>query len=149
MPAASVVLVRVAFGYLCAGAALGALMLAGKAVPGLAWSLALRPAHQDLLVAGWMLQLVFGVAFWILPRLPERARSEGTPRLVVAALLLNAGALLGAWGGVTAAAPVAAGGRAAQLLAALLFATLAWRRIRRYGIVAGDAGDRRPTGPAG
>ncbi len=143
MPAASVALVRLALGYLCAGSALGALMLAGKAVPALAWSLALRPAHQDLMVAGWMLQLVFGVAFWILPRLPERSRDEGTPRLAASAVLLNAGALLAAAGGVAALPAAAASGRALQLAAALVFASLAWRRIRRYGMaseVSGRAG---------
>ncbi len=136
MPRASVWLIRLALLYLVAGGGVGALMLAGKAGGPMAWTLLLRPAHQDLLIAGWMLQLVFGVAFWILPRLPERDRAEGTPRLVVSAVLLNAGALAAAAGGVAAHPVLTAWGRAAQLAAALLFATLAWRRIRRYGLGA-------------
>jgi len=146
MPRASMWLIRLSLLYLAAGAAIGALMLVGKAGGRLGWTLALRPAHQDLLIAGWMLQLVFGVAFWILPRLPERSRSEGTPRLVVVAVLLNAGVLAAAWGGVAAEPALAAGGRAAQLAAALLFATIAWRRIRRYGLGAEAA---RLSGPGG
>jgi hypothetical protein len=134
MPRASVLLVRLALAYLCAGTILGALMLAAKVVPSLAWVLVLRPAHQDLMLAGWMLQLVFGVAFWTLPRLPERSREEGTPRLLVSAVLLNAGALLAAAGGVLALPAAAASGRALQFASALVFASLAWGRIRRYGL---------------
>jgi hypothetical protein len=144
MPRASVWLIRLALVHLAAGTVIGTLMLLGKAAPAFSWTLMLRPAHQDLLVAGWMLQLVFGVAFWILPRLPERSRDEGTPRLVVAAVLLNAGALVAAAGGVAAEPVLAAWGRAAQLGAALLFATIVWRRIRRYGLGAEAAGLTAP-----
>jgi len=140
MPPASVGLIRLALLYLVAGTVIGALMLMGKVFPPLSWTLALRPAHQDLLIAGWLLQLVFGVAFWILPRLPERSRDEGTPRLVAAAVLLNAGAVLGAAGGVLGRPALAAAGRVLQLAAALLFASLAWRRVRRYGMAAEVSG---------
>jgi len=140
MPRASILLVRLSLLWLVTGAVAGALMLAGKALPALAWSLALRPAHQDIMVAGWMLQLVLGVAFWILPRLPERSRTEGTPRVLVAAVLLNLGALTAAWAGVAGRPGPAAAGRAAQLLAVLLFASVLWRRVRPYGMTAGVSG---------
>jgi hypothetical protein len=136
MSQASAWLIRLSMLHLVAGTAIGSLMLTGRSFPALSWAFALRPMHQDVLLAGWMLQLVFGVAFWILPRLPERRREEGTPRLLVSALLLNAGALLGACGGVIADPGVTAWGRAFQLGAALLFATIAWPRVRRYGMVS-------------
>jgi hypothetical protein len=146
MPRASVWLIRIALLYLVVGAGIGALMLAGKGNAALAWALVLRPAHQDLLVAGWLLQLVFGVAFWILPRLPEQDRGEGTPRLVVAAVLLNAGAIAAAGGALAGSPWMLGGGRAAQLGAALVFVSLAWRRIRRYGLGAEAVGVSGPGG---
>ena len=76
-----------------------------------------------------------GVAFWILPRfLPGAAR--GDERLVwLAYLLLNAGVLsaaLGAWLGLPGGVVLA--GRAAEMLAALLFALRAWPRIKPLGV---------------
>ena len=69
-----------------------------------------------------MVQLAFGVAYWILPR--QRGAGRGNERLAWAGLLLlnlgvltaGVGGVLGAWG------PVIAAGRAAEFLAAVAFA---------------------------
>jgi len=79
-----------------------------------------------------MVQLAFGVAYWILPR--QRGAGRGNERLAWAALLLlNLGVLTVGVGGVMdASGPVIAAGRAAELLAAVAFAGHAWPRARLY-----------------
>ena len=133
MPRLSVWLVRTALLYLGAGFTLGALILFQKGVPyaGAVWQL--LPMHYEFLLIGWTLQLAMGVAFWILPRFLHSA-ARGDERLVwLAYLLLNAGVLgasLGAWLGLSG---VVLAGRAAELLAALLFAFQAWPRVKPQG----------------
>lgn len=134
MPRLSVWMVRTALVHLATGLALGALLLAHRelalhpAVP------RLRPAHAELLLLGWTVQLAMGVAFWILPRFrsgPERGREWPA---WAAYLLLNGGVV------VTAAAlvagipgPAALAGRGAEGLAALAFGLHAWPRVKPFG----------------
>jgi len=132
MPCLSVWCIRVALLYLGIGFTVGAVMLV---VPGLHVSPVtprLRPLHVELLLVGWMVQLAFGVAYWILPR--QRGAGRGNERLAWAALLLlNIGVLtvgLGTAAGLPA--PVITAGRAAELLGALAFAGHAWPRARLY-----------------
>lgn len=132
MPSLSRWLVRLALVEFVAGAAIGALMLTARGLSALEWTWALRPLHVELVTFGWIVNLAFGVAYWILPRLPR-----GTPRgavipAVAAGVLLNIGVLLGGVGpllGARVTAPLA--GRAAELLAAIAFALHAWKRVRR------------------
>jgi hypothetical protein len=117
--------------YLAVGFTVGAIMLAG---PTLHWSgriLALRPLHAELLLIGWMLQLAFGVAYWILPRFGGgdgrgREWSAWTALVILNAGLLTAG--VGQTIGLRGLAPV---GRTAEMLAALLFAAHLWSRVGR------------------
>jgi hypothetical protein len=106
------------------------------AAPGLHLSpttLILRPLHIELLLVGWMVQLAFGVGYWILPRRPGMGR--GNEGLAWAALLLLNTGVLVVGVGSTAEAPAAfiLAGRGAELLAALAFAGHAWPRARLYG----------------
>ena len=134
MPRLSVWFVRTALLYLGAGFTLGALILFQKGVPYSSAVWQLLPMHYEFLLIGWTLQLAMGVAFWILPRYLHGA-ARGDERLVwLAYILLNVGVLgagMSAWlglpGGVLA-------GRAAELLAALLFAFQAWPRIKPQGV---------------
>jgi hypothetical protein len=134
MPRVGVVMVRTALVQLAAGTVLGALVLAGKGAPELARAAALRPLHVEMALPGWLLQLVFGVAAWILPRRPAGARGPGEGALWLSWALLNAGVLaagLGGMGGAPGAlAPL---GRLLELAAAALFAAHAWPRVRGYG----------------
>src|SRR5690625_7849256 len=83
MPAAAAWMIRLAFGYLAAGFVLGAVMLgAGLRTPPMIL------IHGEWLLWGWMLQLAFGVAAWILPKSPQRR--EWTA-VWVALVLLNVG----------------------------------------------------------
>ncbi|HVQ47135.1 MAG TPA: hypothetical protein VMS62_09920 [Gemmatimonadales bacterium] len=132
MPRLSVWFLRLALLYLGLGFTLGAVMLAAPGLHLSATTLRLRPLHIELLLGGWMVQLAFGVAYWILPR--QRGAGRGNERLAWAALLLlNLGVLTAGVGGVMEASGSVIGtGRAAELLAAVAFAGHAWPRARLY-----------------
>jgi cbb3-type cytochrome oxidase subunit 1 len=130
MPALSVWSVRAALLYLGIGFTLGALLLAS---PGLRLPqalLRLRPLHTELLLVGWMVQLAFGVAYWILPR---TSRGRRTDLALIALLLLNLGVLTVGLGTLLAVPqPFIVAGRAAELAAAVAFGAHAWPRARAY-----------------
>ncbi len=133
MPRLSVWMVRAALLHLAVGFAIGALLLAQRGAPIHPAVALLRPAHAELLLLGWTVQLAMGVAFWILPRFragPERG--DERPALL-AFLLLNLGVIAAAIGGVTGLGPLALGGRCAEGLAAAAFAAHAWPRVKPFG----------------
>lgn len=79
MPRLSCWFIRASLLHLGIGVVLGGLILAAKGFPGsLGWTWTLLPAHIQLLVGGWMIQLTLGMAYWILPRL-SGAGDRGTP----------------------------------------------------------------------
>ena len=131
MPRLSVWCVRAALLYLGLGFTMGAIMLAAPALRLPLTVLRLRPLHAEILLVGWVVQLAFGVAYWILPRL-RGPLARGNERLAwFALLLLNLGVLAAGLGQAFAApswVPVA--GRAAESAAALAFARHAWSRAR-------------------
>lgn len=73
---------------------MASLILAAKGQPNLisgrVWQW--LPAHVNLLLVGWMLQLSLGVGYWILPRLPHTVSKRGRVKIAIsAAFLLNGG----------------------------------------------------------
>jgi hypothetical protein len=77
--------------YFVSGLTIGSLILANKGLlfyPPL-WRL--LPVHIDLLFLGWIVQMVFGVAFWILPRFWEKPRRGNVTGAYLAFVLLNTG----------------------------------------------------------
>jgi hypothetical protein len=132
VPRLSVWMIRAALIHLAAGFAIGALLLAHRGVPLHHAVPLLRPAHAEVLLLGWTMQLAMGVAFWILPRFrtgPERG--DERPALL-ALLLLNLGVLAAAAGGISGLDPLSLGGRIAQGLAAAAFAIHAWPRVKPF-----------------
>jgi hypothetical protein len=138
VPRLSIWAIRTALLALGVGFTIGALALvhkSGFALP-LAWRL--LPAHIELVLVGWALQLALGVAYWILPRLRQEGRPvRGRERAAwTAYALLNAGIAA-----VIASVLVApdqrqwllALGRSAEAAAALLFAWHAWPRVKAAG----------------
>jgi cbb3-type cytochrome oxidase subunit 1 len=121
---------RAALIYLLAGFILGAIMLAAPALhlPGSA--LRVRPLHAELLLVGWMLQLAFGVAYWILPRFRTGAARGSEWGAWASVLLLNVGVWTVGLGLMLGIPTVPFAGRAAELLAALTFAVNLWARLR-------------------
>ncbi|HXF94571.1 MAG TPA: hypothetical protein VNI61_00575 [Gemmatimonadales bacterium] len=137
MPRVSAWFVRTALGYLVVGFSLGAWLLAEKGLgsrTALAW--ALRPAHLEFLLIGWLVQLVMGVALWIFPRFGVPRSAYGSAGLAWSAfVLLNAGVLLVSVAPLLpAGAPLAALGRAIEIAAAAAFAVNLWGRVRPSGL---------------
>jgi hypothetical protein len=116
------------------GGAMAIVESVGRSVAGM-WAV----EHAHLAFVGWLVNIVIGIALWMLPldreRYPETAGRypAGAPLLVYA--LLNGGLLLrmvcepflgtglGARVGLLA-------GSIAQILAVLVFAGIAWHRVR-------------------
>ncbi len=130
MPRLSAWTVRLSLIYLWVGFTFGGLMLAQKGVPFAGWVWRWLPAHIDILLFGFVIQLAIGIAFWILPRFTGGSR--GNVGLVWAAVIfLNVGIwvaifvsllrLPGQWMVV---------GRLLEGVAAVLFSVGAWKRIR-------------------
>lgn len=92
MPRLSCWFIRFALVYLGVGVLGGGLILSAKGYPEvLGWSWLLLPAHIELLIVGWLIQLTMGMAYWILPRL-DGAGNRGRPVLAWASLvMLNTG----------------------------------------------------------
>jgi cbb3-type cytochrome oxidase subunit 1 len=134
VPKLSVWLVRASLVYFGIGITLGAVLLAGRGLADGPWIAGLRPLHAELLLYGWTLQLIMGVAYWILPRFrtgPER----GHPTLPWAAFgLLNLGVLLAALGTAPGSGPAEMLlGRGLETLGALAFVAHALPRIKAFG----------------
>lgn len=68
MPRLSQLMIRAALLWLATGYTLGGTMLFNKGVGWWLWPWSLRSSHVHVLLGGWLLQMAFGVAYWILPR---------------------------------------------------------------------------------
>ena len=79
MPLTSRTFVKASILYLCLGAALGALLLINRWVPLEPRIAALKSSHVQVLIVGWLTQLIMGVAWWLFPPLRIGLRSDGTP----------------------------------------------------------------------
>lgn len=134
MPKLSVWSIRASLIYLALGFTFGGLLLFNKGVPinPMVWNL--LPAHIDFLLFGWTVQLVIGVAFWILPRYRQPPK-RGDVRVAWASVaLLNVGVLSAAFGPLLTSAPgVSLAGKIMEAGAALLFALHAWPRVKPPG----------------
>lgn len=138
MPRLSVWFARTALVHLVAGFTLGALLLSHKGVPLHPALWQLLPAHIELLLLGWTLNLVLGVAYWILPRYKTGPRRGSEGPVWLAYGLLNGGiaavCLAPALGADdTARVVLVALGKAGEALAAALFAGHALPRIKPSG----------------
>lgn len=123
----SIWFVRAALVHFALGATAGAWQLAasGGALP--TFPLSLHPLHVEGMLLGWVCQLAFGVALWILP-FSDYVSSD--PRLWAAWAMLNGGiaGVVGAqWGAVPGLHLV---GRSAEVGAGVLVLWTLWPRVR-------------------
>lgn len=130
MTPVAMLFIRTALLMLVAGIAIGAATLAEPS-----WLTRERSmAHAHLLVVGWLLNMVFGVAWWMFPRVPDSVARA--PYVVAGWAALNAGLLLRVgmdlFGDGALQAPVAVRWTSAglQLAGIVLLAALVWRRVR-------------------
>jgi hypothetical protein len=135
MPRPSVWFIRTALIALGAGFSLGGLLLLNKGLPVHPSLWRMLPAHIELVLAGWTLNLALGVGYWILPRFLRGAPRGPAGPVWAAYGLLNAGVLLvcaAPWTGAESLLLLL--GRAAEGLAAGLFAWHAWPRVKPHGV---------------
>ena len=128
--------IKTSFVFLLVGLLLGAHMtvevnLRGRGVP---WPVV--TAHVHLLLVGFMLMIVFGVATWMFPR-PGKTDTSYRPWLATAVYwLLTLSTTVRALGELGAAlagargSPLVALGGLGQVVAALLFVVNMWARVR-------------------
>lgn len=133
--------IKTSFAFLLAGLILGAYIVVAQFVLGTYPPRLFITAHVHLLLVGFMLMIVMGVATWMFPR-PARDDARYRPELaeavywtMTAATIVRAGAELAAsiTGSAIARALIAAGGLG-QLAGALLFVANMWSRIRMPAI---------------
>lgn len=131
MPRVAVWLVRASLLHLAVGAILGALYLIWKATLWPQFIATHLGVHQELMLIGFLVQLVIGVAWWILPRPEQGELNNGGAWLCF--VLINAGVLLAAAGTSPSWPPLLIlAGRICESGAVALFAVLAWNRQRPY-----------------
>ncbi len=130
MPRISVWMIRTAMLYLVSGFTLGGVILVQKGIGVVPSAWRLLPAHIEVLFFGWTIQLVMGVAFWILPRF-SGPPVRGKESLVWTAYgLLNLGVLLVIFGPNVWMAFI---GRLAEGLGLVAFVVNAWPRVKAFG----------------
>ncbi|NOX63939.1 MAG: hypothetical protein GXP42_18650 [Chloroflexi bacterium] len=136
MPILTRVFVKTALVYLIAALVAG-MLLAARAVFDLADSLvALTPVYFHLFMVGWVLQLIFGMIYWMFPKY-SRERPRGNDAITwMVYYLLNAGLLLrvigeplqaaagDVWGWLLPASALL------QWLAGALFVINTWPRVK-------------------
>lgn len=134
MPRLSVLMIRAALLYLGVGFLFGGLLLFNKGVPfaGSIWRL--LPVHVELLIFGWMMQLIMGVAFWIAPRFSVEPRYGRVVLARLAFVLLNAGTWLSAASQWSGSASFHLIGRMALLGAGIAFVFHLFPRIKPLSV---------------
>lgn len=132
MPPLSAWMVRLSLVSLALGALVGGLLLA--AVPAVApHGAALRQMHLDLMLFGWLVQFVLGVAYWMLPRHAATPERGSAPLAWGAFALFQCGLALAVVGqafSLRGIAPAAA--RPLLAGATFTFLGLLWGRVKPF-----------------
>jgi hypothetical protein len=137
MPSESLLFVRTSLIALALAFVWGAVMTTGEAL-GIAFPVMWPVEHAHLAFVGWLVNLVIGIAWWMLPlnraRFPDTAGRYPRWAPLTVWILLNAGLIARIVAEPALASPLArpmliAGG-IAQAAAILLFAACAWLRVR-------------------
>ncbi len=129
MPRLSVWMLRAALLHLGLGVTFGSLLLWNKGSSLEPHIGLLISGHMDGMLLGWMVQLVMGTAFWVLPRFSGPARYGRPVWFWLAFGLLNSGVILVM---LTPWLRTMSIGRLCELLAALSFAIGIWRRVKPF-----------------
>jgi cbb3-type cytochrome oxidase subunit 1 len=129
--------VKTSFVFLTLGLLLGGWIIVGEFVLGTYPPRLLVTAHVHLLLVGFMLMIVMGVATWMFPR-PAREDTRYRPGLAeavywlmtLATALRAVGEILAAWSDARSLRLLIALGGLGQLTGAALFVVNMWRRVR-------------------
>ena len=132
--------IKTSFVFLAAGLLLGAWIVVGQFVLGVYPPRLFITAHAHLLLVGFMLMIVMGVATWMFPR-PARDDTRYRPELAegvywvmtLSTAVRAAAEVLAPFSGSPALRFVIALGGLGQLAGAALFVLNMWPRIRMPG----------------
>lgn len=133
MPKLSVWLVRASLVHMAIGFLFGAQILHHKGIPIYPWTWKLLNPHIEIMIFGWTMQFVMGIAFWILPRFSGEGRYGRTALGWWSFGLLNIGILLNALAGWFMVDTLALAGRLCTLIAVAMFVILVWPRVKPLG----------------
>lgn len=135
MPKLSVWLIRASLLHMGAGFLFGALILQHKGLPLFDWPWQLLTPHRELLIFGWTIQLVMGVAFYALPRFTPPAHRYGAEHWGwIAFFLLNGGVLVMVYAHWIDRDSLYLIGQLLVLIAVVAFVRLIWPRIKPYAV---------------
>jgi hypothetical protein len=144
MPKLSVWLVRASLIHMGVGFLFGALILHHKGIPIYPWTWKLLAPHVEIMISGWTIQFVMGIAFWILPRFTVGSAVEGRYGKSILGWwsfgALNSGVLLIAIGAWFSLDLLTLAGRLCTLGAVCLFVILIWPRVKPLGDYAASQG---------
>lgn len=129
----SVWLVRASLIHMGIGFLFGALILHHKGIPIYDWSWRLLNPHIELMIFGWTIQFVMGIAFWILPRFSGDQRYGKVYLGWGSFILLNSGIVMTASGTWFTQNLLTLAGRMCTLGGVVLFVILIWPRIKPLG----------------
>ena len=129
--------IKTSFVFLALGLLLGGWITVGEFVLGVYPPRLLITAHVHLLLVGFMLMIVMGVATWMFPR-PAREDTRYRPGLAEAVYWVMTASTavravaetLASWSDAGAVRPVIALGGLGQLAGAALFVANMWSRVR-------------------
>lgn len=130
MPKFSIWAGRLALLYFLVGITFGGLLLINKAAPFDFRIWYLLPLHIEFLLMGWIVQLVFAVAYWIFPRFTFEPKRGPAGFAWVGLGLLNAGVWLVSLASFFASIPSLMLGRLLEIAAVMLFAYQLWLRTK-------------------
>jgi hypothetical protein len=130
MPRLSAWFVRISLAYLALGFTLGALLLANEGMAFIPHLDRLLPAHIEILMMGWVMQLALGVAYWILPRFTQGLPRGNKAAAWMSLALINVGIFLVIVDALLKTAWFTLTGRFFEAISILVFLLVSWRRVR-------------------
>lgn len=135
MPKLSVWMVRASLIHMGIGFLFGALILHHKGIPIYDWAWNLLDPHIELMIFGWTMQLVMGVAFFALPRFSKRESRYGAVYLGWWSFyLLNGGVIVAALSHWFLVDSCALSGRLLMLLGVITYVVMIWPRVKPFAI---------------
>lgn len=134
MPKLSVWMVRASLIHMGVGFLFGALILHHKGIPIYDWTWKLLNPHIELMIFGWTMQFILGIAFFVLPRFSHRESRYGPVYLGWWSFsLLNGGVILTSLAHWFALDRYALSGKLLILLSVVTYAVMIWPRIKPLG----------------
>ena len=131
MPKLSVWLVRASLIHMGIGFLFGAMILHHKGVALFDWTWRLLTLHTELMIFGWVMQLVMGVAFFTLPRFSQKPNRYGAVTLGwVSFFWLNGGAIITAVAQWREMQTYVFIGRLLVLSAVVAYVVMIWPRVK-------------------